>query len=270
LGRAVATALAGLGANLVLVGRNETRLSRVRDDLIADNGEDRYRIVVADLSSLADARHAVESIMATEDRLDVVIDSAGAIHAERTTTDDGLEATFATMVVIPFVLIAGLLPLLEQHGGGRVISVVSGGMYAQALDLDDLQSTRGEFNGTLAYARAKRAATALVREWPRRLGARPVRVNAMHPGWADTPGLAHALPGFHRLMGPMLRTPAEGVDTITWLAADPSAGSRGGQLFLDRRSRPFDRIPSTRSTRDDRQRLWDMVVDLSGVGDPTA
>ena len=107
-----------------------------------------------------------------------------------------------------------------------------------------------------------------MREWDRRLtGAEiDVAVNAMHPGWADTPGLAEALPGFYRRMRPVLRTPAEGADTIVWLATRP--GSGGGELYLDRRPRPFDRLPSTRLTAVDRQRLWNAVVELSGSPDP--
>lgn len=270
LGRAATGELARLGARVVLVGRSEAKLARVREELTVSSGVDRYPSVVADMSSLSSVRGAVEQVLATESRLDVLIDSAGAIHAERSLTDDGLEATFATMVVGPFVLMGGLLPLLEAGDGGRCISVVSGGMYAQPLDLDDLQSERGSFNGTRAYARAKRASTALVREWARRLRGGSVRFNSMHPGWADTPGLSEALPGFAGLMGPLLRSPAEGVDTITWLASDPQAGVPGGRLYLDRRERPFDRVPATRLSLTDRMRLWDAVVRLSGGVDPLA
>jgi len=268
IGRASADALAGLGARVIMLGRSEARLERVREEFVSRHGEDRFPLVVADMSSLASVRAAVETIRSREPRLDVLVDSAGAINPGRITTDDGLEATFATMVVGPFVLISGLLPLLEASGDGRVITVVSGGMYGQALRLDDLQSRDGDFNGTLAYARAKRAATALTREWARRLRGRPLRFNAMHPGWADTPGLADALPGFYRLAGRLLRDPEQGIDTITWLASDPSAGLPGGQLFLDRRPRPFDRLPGTRLSAASRRRLWQEVVRLSGDPDP--
>jgi len=91
-------------------------------------------------------------------------------------------------------------------------------------------------------------------------------VNAMHPGWADTPGLAEALPGFYRRMRPILRKPAEGADTIAWLATRP--GSGGGKLYLDRRPRPFDRLPRTRLKAADRRRLWKAIVGLSGSPDP--
>jgi NAD(P)-dependent dehydrogenase (short-subunit alcohol dehydrogenase family) len=270
LGRATADAVASRGARVVLVGRSAERLARVRDELVATHGEDRFPIVVADMSSLASVRAAVATILAAEPRLDVVVDNAGAIFPERRETPDGIEATFATMVVGPFVLIGGLRPLLERTGGARAIAVTSGGMYTQALPLDDLGYTSGTFSGPRAYARAKRAQTALVREWARRLAAAgsDLTVNAMHPGWADTPGVEASLPGFYRFMRPLLRTPTEGADTIVWLAADPAAGAMRGRLFLDRRPRPFDRIPATRLTVADRRRLWDLVVGLSGGPDP--
>jgi dehydrogenase/reductase SDR family protein 12 len=263
LGRAATDALASLGARVILVGRNKGRLGRVRDALVEQHGDDRFPIVIADMSSLRSVAAAIEQIREAESRLDILVDNAGAIHAARTETEDGLEATFATMVVGPFRLISGLMPMLEADGGGRVITVVSGGMYGQKLLPDDLQFQQGEYNGTLAYARAKRAATAVTREWARRHRGGRVRFNAMHPGWADTPGLAKSLPGFYEFMGPFLRTPEEGADTITWLAADRDAGRRGGQLFLDRRSRPFDRLPSTRLSAEQRGELWDAVAELA-------
>jgi dehydrogenase/reductase SDR family member 12 len=264
LGRATAEAMAAAGARVLLVGRSEERLLKVRDALIAEHGEDRFPTAIADMSSLASVRRAVARITEREPRLDVLVDNAGAIHDQRRETDEGLEMTFATMVVGPFALIGGLLPLLEASGDGQVISVVSGGMYLQALPLDDLQYRRGQFDGTRAYARAKRASMTLIREWSRRYGGR-VRFDAMHPGWADTPGLADSLPGFYRLMHPWLRTPADGADTITWLAADRDPTRPDGRLWLDRRPRPFDRLPSTRLDRAQRRELWERLARMTGV-----
>lgn len=266
LGRATAEAMAAHGARVVLAGRSLERLSKVRDELIAVHGVDRFPLIKADLSSLESVRAAVAELLATESRLDVLVDNAGAINTERRVTEDGLEATFATMVAGPFTLIHGLLPMLEQSGDGRVINVVSGGMYGQPLPLDDLQFERGTYDGTRAYARAKRASTALMREWSRRYQGY-VRFDAMHPGWADTPGLAELLPGFYGFMEPLLRTPAEGADTIVWLATDAPAQRPKGRLYLDRRPRPYDRIPATRLGAADRRWLWAEVarlVDIDG------
>jgi NAD(P)-dependent dehydrogenase (short-subunit alcohol dehydrogenase family) len=242
-------------------------------------------VVVADMGSLVSVRAAVARILATESRLDVLIDNAGAIYPERIEGPDGIEATLAVLVVGPFALVAGLLPLLRRTPGARVIAVTSGGMYFQRLDLDDLQSLVGEFTGARAYAKSKRAQIALVREWSRRfagsrqsapgvpasnLPASGVSFAVMHPGWADTPGLAETLPAFYRFMRPLLRTATEGADTIVWLATHADPASTSGRLYLDRRPRPFDRIPSTRLTAADRRRLWDDVVELSGEGGPSS
>ena len=92
-----------------------------------------------------------------------------------------------------------------------------------------------------------------MREWARRLRDRGIVANAMHPGWADTPGFAEALPTFHDFLGPYARTVEEGVDTAIWLAASADAGRQTGRLFLDRRPRPFDRVPWTRVLAADRR-----------------
>ncbi len=268
LGRATAEELADLGARVVLVGRNEVKLAGVRQELTDAHGEDRFPIVVADMGSLESVRAAVERVLATEDRLDILIDNAGAISPERTIGPDGIETTFAILTVTPFALVSGLLPLLRRTPGSRVIAVTSGGQYTQSLDLDDVQGASVEYSGAKAYARAKRAQVALIREWARRIPDTEVTFNAMHPGWADTPGVEASLPGFYNVMRPLLRTPAEGADTILFLATAARADLASGQLYLDRRPRPFDRVRSTRLSAADRRRLWDIIVGLSGVTDP--
>jgi dehydrogenase/reductase SDR family member 12 len=268
LGRAASDALAALGARVILVGRSEDRLARRRDELVAAHGEDRFPTVIADMASLASVRAAVDRILATEDRLDVLVDNAGTIHPERMDGPDGIEATFSVLAVTPFALEAGLLPVLRRTPGARVVAVTSGGMYTQALDLDDIESRKGPYSGPRAYARAKRAQVALMREWARRLRADGIAFTAMHPGWVNTPGLAETLPGFHQVMGPLLRTPQAGIDTITWLATHPDPMATSGRLYLDRRPRPFDRLPSTRLSAGERRRIWRRIVELAGVPDP--
>lgn len=267
LGRQATDELAALGARIVLVGRSEERLGEVRDELVARHGEDRYPIVVADLGSLESVRAAVERVLATEDRLDVVIDNAGAIFPERSEGPDGIESTLAVLVVGPFALIAGLLPLLRRTEGARVLAVTSGGMYTQPLHLDDLEWQDEPYSGTRAYARAKRAQVMLIREWARRT-PRGVTFTAMHPGWADTPGLSASLPGFSDVMRPILRSPSEGIDSLVWLAAAPVHPALDGALVHDRRARPLDRIPTTRVSAEDRRELWQRIVALARIEDP--
>ena len=272
LGRAAAGSLAAMGARLVLVGRDPAKLDRTARELTGSSAATEIATVVADLSSLASVREAAERILATEPRVDVLIDNAGAMFAERGETPEGVERTFATMVHGPFVLTARLLPRLLGSPDARLIAVTSGGQYTQSLRLDDLDFRVGDYDGPRAYARAKRAQVSLIREWSRRFAGRGLVANAMHPGWADTPGLEAALPGFREVVGDRLRTADEGIDTLLWLAAGPAAETRAerGRLFLDRRVRPFDRVPSTRISAADRRALWDRVVDRTGEPDPSA
>jgi dehydrogenase/reductase SDR family member 12 len=267
LGRQATDELAALGARIVLVGRSEERLEEVRDELVARHGDDRYPIVVADLGSLESVRAGIERVLSTEDRLDVVIDNAGAIFAERSESPDGIESTLAVLVVGPFALVAGLMPLLRRTDGARVLAVTSGGMYTQPLHLDDLEWRNEDYSGTRAYARAKRAQVMLIREWARRTSG-GVTFTAMHPGWADTPGLSASLPGFSGVMRPILRSPSEGIDSLVWLAAAPVDPAFDGALVHDRRARPLDRIPTTRASAEERRELWQRIVALARIEDP--
>jgi NAD(P)-dependent dehydrogenase (short-subunit alcohol dehydrogenase family) len=268
LGRVVSLGLAELGARVLLVGRDAEKLESLRKEIAGRQGDERAASFEADMASLESIRAAAGAITASETRLDVVVDNAGAISAERTTSGDGFEMSMALMAIGPFAFVSALLPLLRRSDDARVIAVTSGGMYAQTLDVEDLDGNDIDYNGPRFYARAKRAQVSLVREWARRTEGGSVTFHAMHPGWARTHGLSASLPGFDKLMGPLLRSPEEGADTIVWLATAPDAELGSGRLFLDRRARPFDRVPWTRLSARERRALWREVVRRAGVEDP--
>jgi NAD(P)-dependent dehydrogenase (short-subunit alcohol dehydrogenase family) len=266
LGKAAAEGLANLGATVYMLARNESKGQRVREGIIRRTGNEDVHLKIADLSSLNSVRGFANRFLHVE-RLDVLINNAGALFSERQTSVDGFELTFATNVLGPFALTNRLAPLLEASAPSRIVNVSSGGMYTQRLDADDLQFERKPFNGVVAYAQAKRAQVILTELWARNLVGSGVTVNAMHPGWADTPGVQTSLPAFRRFTRRSLRTPEQGADTIIWLAVAESVANDTGKFWLDRRQRGTHLLPGTRSSARDRQRLWDECMRLSGLAE---
>jgi NAD(P)-dependent dehydrogenase (short-subunit alcohol dehydrogenase family) len=261
LGRATAELLARQGASVCVVGRDAGRTESVRAELEAVCGRP-VEAGLADLSLLSEARAFAEGFAAGHDRLDALVHNAGSLTHEYTTTAEGNEVTLATHVLSPFLLTCTLRPLLEAAASARVIVVASGGAYTQRLDVEELDPPPARYDGVKAYARCKRAQVALVAEASRRLGGTGIVVNAMHPGWANTPGLTKGLPRFSRLMRPLLRTPAQGADTVAWLAAAPEAGDLNGLFFLDRRPRPTHRLARTRRPDEGAEAaaLWELCA----------
>lgn len=254
LGREAAGLLALQGASVCVVGRNPAKTEQARSEIPGAES------AIVDLSSIAATCAFARGFARSHDRLDVLVLNAGAMTHRFETTDEGYEVTLATQVLSPFALIRELRPLLEAAPAGRVIFVSSGGMYLERLDVDALQPTAASYDGVKAYERAKRAQVTLAEEWTRQLAGTAVTVNAMHPGWSDTPGLRSGLPGFSRTLAPLLRTPRQGADTIAWLAAAPEVAGRSGLFFLDRRARPTHRRRGTRRLDEasERARLWEL------------
>jgi len=128
--------------------------------------------------------------------------------------------------------------------------------------VDDLQSERGIYSGSVAYARAKRGLMILTEEWAERWADEGIAVNAMHPGWADTPGVEESLPGFYRLTRYVLRRPEEGADTAVWLAAATEAGEVSGRFWLDREQHPSHLSCRTVESAAERTRLLAQLHEL--------
>lgn len=255
IGFETARALADLGAETVLLCRNAERGEAAADQIRTESGNENVSLEVLDVSDLAAVREVGARL--AESPVDVLVHNAGILPDARRETRDGLEATFATHVVGPHLLTRLLRRRLEASRDGRVVWVSSGGMYTRRLRLDDPSWKQRAYDGVIAYAETKRMQVVLSELWAAELAGTRVVVNAMHPGWADTPAVASSLPRFHRFTKGILRTPAEGADTVVWLAASAVARETG-RFWFDREARRTHLLPFTRETKADRRRLWSL------------
>ena len=251
LGLATVTGLARLGATVHLVVRDEGRGAAARDRVEAAVPGADLHLTRCDVADLDDVRRAADVLAAA--RPDLLVHNAGVLPPARTVTPQGHELCLATHVLGPHLLTRRLAGALRERDG-RVLWISSGGMYAQRLRADEPVP----YDGTTAYARTKRMQVVLSGLWARELDS-----HAVHPGWADTPGLAESLPAFGRLLGPVLRTAEQGADTAVWLAAAPAAVAGTGRFWHDRRPRPEHYVPWTRETPADRDALWARVEALT-------
>ncbi|MGC8628075.1 MAG: SDR family NAD(P)-dependent oxidoreductase [Acidimicrobiales bacterium] len=275
IGKAAAVLLGQLGAQVWAVGRDPERTQDVADAVRRTGGDAEVALVdVADASSV-DA--FAERFFSVHEHLDGLVHCAGALLRDYTVSSDGTEMTVATNVLGPYRLTWRLAPLLHRSSSPTIVTVSSGGMYAERFDLDRLEMRLGHYNGARAYARAKRAQVVLAREWSRRWASSGVASYAMHPGWVDTPGLASGLPLFR--LGPLLRRPEEGADTAVWLvtgaarslarrAAATSLSFENG-FWHDRHLRGEHYLPWTRPREgheEQGRQLWDWCAARTGLG----
>ncbi|MDJ0767476.1 MAG: SDR family NAD(P)-dependent oxidoreductase [Ilumatobacter sp.] len=267
LGYAAADQLARCGATVVLVGRSAARNEGVVAELIAQTGNPSITQVAADMGDYQQVRNLADRVLTDHERLDVLVHNAGALDAEHHTAPDGTEGTVASQVVGPFLLTTLLLDRLATSAPSRVLTMSSGGMYAAGLTVTELEMTPETYRGAEQYARAKRAQVTLNEMWAERYGQLGIRFHALHPGWADTPGVDASLPTFSKVMGPLLRTPEQGADTLVWLAADDTPLASNGEFWLDRRLRSIHKLPTTKrtDTAERRAQLWDWVAETAGA-----
>ena len=256
LGLASAIALADAGADLTLVIRNPDKRDELLDAIAMETSRQDIAIELADLSLISDVEDLSARLIKKGKPIDVLINNAGALFNEYALTSEGLEQSFSLLLLSPWRLTRNLHPLLARHDQpARVVNVVSGGMYTEKLSCEGLIMTPDDYQGPRAYARAKRALTVLTELWAEEWADDGIVVNAMHPGWADTPGVASALPTFRAVTRTILRSSEEGADTIVWLARALEAGKVTGQLFLDREPRTPYLLEKTRESLPERSKL---------------
>jgi NAD(P)-dependent dehydrogenase (short-subunit alcohol dehydrogenase family) len=263
LGIATVSGLAGLGATVHMLVRDEAKGAGVADRLLAEQSGASLRLWRCDVADLDDVRRFAGEFVDSVPDLHAVVHNAGVMPPSRTESPQGLELSMAVHLVGPVVMTEALLPSLA---GGRVVLVSSGGMYGQALRADDPGYLTGDYSPTTAYARSKRfqveMTPLLAERWA------DLTVATMHPGWADTPGVQESLPTFRKLTRPVLRDDAQGADTSIWLAAAEPAPPTG-RFWHDRVERPTYLLPSTKASGADRAKAWAWLADAADLPDKT-
>ena len=263
LGFETAVALLEAGATLTLVIRDPNKVASMQAALQERSGRQADRVELADLSLLSQVNALSERLLSVNRPIDVLINNAGALFNDYCQTSEGIETSAALLLLSPWRLTEAVHPLLAHHDTpARVINVVSGGMYTQKLQCESLVMSEDDYRGSVAYARAKRALTVLTELWSAQWRDDRIVVNAMHPGWADTPGVQGALPGFRRLTHRVLRSSQEGADTIVWLARAREADKTSGQLFLDREPRTTHLRQRTLESAEERAALQPWLTQI--------
>jgi retinol dehydrogenase-14 len=264
IGKAAATALAGMGAEVVVTGRNRQKGEDAVEEIRRESGNDKVSLLLADLAVQAEIRRLAREFEASHDRLDVLVNNAGAFKTRRTETPDGIEMTLAVNHLAPFLLTNLLLDLLKESAPSRIINVSSDAQRLGKIDLDDLQSER-RYRAFPVYGKSKLANIMFTYELAERLHDTDVTANCMHPGSVSTDfgkgerGVSMLL---FRAFKPFMRSPEKGADTLVYLAASPDVEGMTGRYFIDR-----EVTNSSEESYDEtlRKKLWEASEELTDL-----
>lgn len=258
MGLVTARELASMGAIVVMLCRNRAKGESVQAQIKTASGNPQVDLIVADLSELSEVQRAANELKQRYTRLHVLINNAGGMNAGRRVTFEGLEATFVTNYLAPFLLTQLLLDVLQVSAPARIINVSAPAHKIGKIDFADLQS-KHRYNALKAYAQAKLAQIFFAYELAERLAVTGITVNALDPGHvitnfnASTQGLMHLIAGVIYFFDGI--SPEKGAQTILYLATSPEVEGVSGKYFL--KCKP---IPSSRRSYDVavRQHLWNV------------
>ncbi|KAK1555670.1 hypothetical protein Q3G72_029762 [Acer saccharum] len=234
IGYATAEGLASRGATVYMVCRSKERGEAALSAIRSKTGNQNVHLEVCDISSVNEIKSFASRISSNDMPVHILVNNAGLLENKRVTTSEGFELNFAVNVLGTYAMTELMLPLLEKAApDARVITVSSGGMYTVPLTTD-LQFSNEKFDGVEQYARNKRVQVALTEKWAEMYKNKGIGFYTMHPGWAETPGVATSLPSFNERFAGKLRTSEEGADTIIWLALQPKEKLVSGAFYFDR------------------------------------
>ena len=246
LGLSCAQTLAGKDCDLILVGRNDDKLKKVKSELTKKGYSGSLSYYLCDMENLEEVNETCQKILEDKPSLDAIINNAGALYNEEKIINE-IERSTLVNLVAPYLFSKILSPLLKEKKG-CIINVSSGGMYSTPLSIESLKKSPSPYSGAKAYAYAKRGQVVFSEFLNHEFKQDNVKVHSMHPGWANTPGVSSSLPGFFKLLKKLLRTPFEGADTLVWLVMrNPE---KGGFFWLDRKPQRLHLLNSTKQSKD--------------------
>lgn len=264
IGFETSKALAQMGATVIMACRSETRGQAARQRIIEDTGSSKVDLMLVDLSVQQQIKQFSETFRRKYDRLDVLVNNAGAVFNQRYASEDGLEMTFALNHMGYFVLTNLLLDMLKASAPARIVNVASEAHRFGGINFNDLQSKK-TYNGFGVYGESKLMNLMFTYELSRRLQATGVTVNALHPGAVASSfgsGGSSLFSVLFTIAKPFLLTPKQGAQTVIYLASDPEVEETSGKYF---EKKQVKRSSNESYDMEKQQRLWQASEDLMHV-----
>lgn len=236
IGRSISEYLASRGGTLYMVCRDKQRGQQAKEAIEEKTGSTTVNLLIGDCGLQKDVRRVMNEFGSREKELDALVCNAGTLMHERELTAEGVEVTFATHLLHGAYLISSLaVPYMEQAKEPRVVMVSSGGMYTTPFpQFEKLVGTEDKFDGSMAYAYAKRGQVLLCERFAEKYPK--VKFVSCHPGWSSTPGVNDKLADKLPYLQP-IRTIEQGSEGISWLCMAPAEDLESGGFYLDRQPR---------------------------------
>lgn len=264
LGKISAEALAGMGASLILVGRNETRGGQTVAEIKSKTGNSNLTFLTANLSSMAEVKHLASEINTRVEKIDVLLNNAGAIFMNRQTTIDGYEMTLALNHLSPFLLTNLLMNKLIGAPAARIVTVSSMAHRFSNLDFNDLMSQTG-YSAWRVYGTSKLANILFTYQLANNLKDTPVTANTLEPGFVKT-NFGRSNGGIYKIMVSISMilaiSPEQGAKTSIYLASSPEVEGVNGKFFSN--CKPV-RSSASSYNEETGRRLWDSSLKLTGL-----
>jgi protochlorophyllide reductase len=277
LGFHIASELNRAGATVVMACRNLTKAQSAKAAIDANGWAGKTELLELDLSNLSSVRTAATSLLEPQRPIDLLVNNAGLMALDQSTTTDGFEIQFGVNHLGHFALTLELLPALRAANSARIVTMSSMGHRMGRMHFDDLMFAR-KYDRWRPYFQSKLANLLFTAELHRRLSDEHSTVSALaaHPGGSrtdlGTEGKGLTNRAMTRLV-PLMTQPAYvGAQPLLRAATDPAA--QGGQFFGPRWMGVGHGVvekPSKRARRaDDAARLWSMSEELTGRSWPPA
>jgi NAD(P)-dependent dehydrogenase (short-subunit alcohol dehydrogenase family) len=270
IGLAAASLFTLHGARVIGIGRDALRCQKAEVFIRAACPDAEISYLLADLSSQKQIRQLALEIQNKLEKLklpclDILVNNAGTYSQRKILTEDGIEKTFATNHLAPFLLTHQLLPLLRKSNAGRVITVSSDSHYNMTIDPATINDP-GFYVGLLAYARSKLANILFTAEFNHRNTASTLRAFAVDPGLVKTDIALKNQPALSRLIWKVRSSagvePSRPACTILYLASEPTIQNSPEIYWCDRQPKRC----SYEAVRPDLAvKLWDTSNRLCGL-----
>lgn len=265
IGKETASALAEMGATVVMAVRDAEKGENARDEISEQTGNTKTDLMVCDLASIDSIRQFAKEFSEKYNRLDVLINNAGCTIHKRQVTIDGFERTLAVNYLGPFLLTHELLTILKSSAPSRVINLTSGIHFRAKVDFDDLQK-ESKYKAMDAYGDAKLMVVMYTYELARRLEGTGVSVNVVHPGFAATNMGSNMGALRYKIMFKMVRplqiSAKKGAETSVYVASSPELEGVTGKYFAKSQDQPSSELSYDEEAQ---THLWAITEELLGL-----